>query len=373
MNMMLQPSGPQATVYTTLGHTLRVPLRPGRSPERQLIGWLNRQMAANPGFSVRVKSVLLVLQRPPCNECGAALRQFLRRWNLTGKLRLLTPNASGAGCGCASSVRPTYARPDSGDDEPLLDDELEAGLAEARPELSRETGAAGETRTFSLQQASQQLRTAGWKRGLYVIRRQGTPIYVGKATDLPIRVQQHALCLSHLLVPLTAYTVQIHHYPTANEATLLAREREQMQALRAQKIRLGNSRNTELELSGEYGTGPELNELVLEYEGLFERFRKFFGQNPVKAAVFKGMMDASNPAPARDAALADQTQTVVEQRGQDAQQQQTSLTQAANRPAPGASPPPQPSRLAQPATNWTNPAAVRRQRVPPVRLKTKRL
>ncbi|MCB2410175.1 hypothetical protein [Hymenobacter lucidus] len=371
--MILHPSAPRATVYTTLGHTLRVPLRPGSSPERQLIGWLQRQMAANPGFSVRVKSVLLVLQRPPCAACGAALRQFLRRWNLTGKLRLLTPRAPGGGCGCAAGGGPD-ARPTTfGYDDSEPDDELAATLFEALPGLSQENGVAGATKTFSLQEASQKLRAPGWKRGLYVIHRQGTPIYVGKASDLPVRVQQHALCLSHLLVPLAPYTVQIHHYPAANEATLLARERELMQALRNRKIRLGNSRNTELELSGEYEAGSELNELVLEYEGLFEKFRRLFGQNPVKAAVFKGMLDAANPAPARDAALADQTQAVVEQQGLVGQQQMASLTQAANRPAAGASPPPRPGRLAQPATNWTNPATILRQRVPPVRLQTKRL
>jgi|GEM_PF-3919904 len=115
MNLMLNHSGAQATVYTKLGQTLRVPLSaPGLSPERQLVTWFNRQAAANPGFPARVKSLLLVVGQPPCRACRQTLDQFLRRWNLDGKLRLVSSRAAAAppSCGC------TLARPRPYDDYP---------------------------------------------------------------------------------------------------------------------------------------------------------------------------------------------------------------------------------------------------------------
>jgi hypothetical protein len=82
-------------VYTTLGQTLRVPLT--AAPERQLVGWLHRQQAANPGFPVRVRSILLVLPQPPRPTAHQALLQQLGRWQLTRRLRVVSaaPRARG--------------------------------------------------------------------------------------------------------------------------------------------------------------------------------------------------------------------------------------------------------------------------------------
>ncbi|WP_375437967.1 hypothetical protein [uncultured Hymenobacter sp.] len=112
MSTMLTSSGPRATIYTTFGRVVRVPLRPGpggTSPERQLIRWFNRQTAAFPSFPLRVKSLLLVVDQPPCNECQQILNQFVKRWNLGRKLRLIInqPLASATRCGCTMGAPPT--------------------------------------------------------------------------------------------------------------------------------------------------------------------------------------------------------------------------------------------------------------------------
>jgi hypothetical protein len=127
MNMTLNRSGgAQATVYTTLGRTLRVPLPAGagRSPEHQLMGWLNRQQAANPGFPVRVRSILLVVSGPACHGCRQALRAFLSRWQLARKLRIVSaaPRRAGEGaaCGCRHAASGRTAAPSGTALEALL-------------------------------------------------------------------------------------------------------------------------------------------------------------------------------------------------------------------------------------------------------------
>jgi hypothetical protein len=87
-------TGARATIYTTLGQTLRVPLTAGGPPENQLISWFNRQEAANPGFPRRVRSILLL---PGARASGAgtqALRRFLGRWQLADRLRVVTPGGA---------------------------------------------------------------------------------------------------------------------------------------------------------------------------------------------------------------------------------------------------------------------------------------
>ncbi|GAA3948317.1 hypothetical protein GCM10022406_32690 [Hymenobacter algoricola] len=103
-----------ATVYTRAGRALRVPLQgagPGRPPgcvrhpEQQFMRWFNRQVAANPGFSQQVKSILLVVGHQECTSCQQALVRFLRRFKLGHRLRLLAADAA-AGCGCAHCQTP---------------------------------------------------------------------------------------------------------------------------------------------------------------------------------------------------------------------------------------------------------------------------
>lgn len=100
-------AGSVANVYVWGGPTMRVPLRPapaGRGcaghPEQQLIRWLNRRTAADPGFPVRVRSILLV-KPGRCTACQVALTRFLERYRLGRKLRVLTAGAQPS-CGCGS-------------------------------------------------------------------------------------------------------------------------------------------------------------------------------------------------------------------------------------------------------------------------------
>jgi hypothetical protein len=100
----------RATVYTRGGETLRVPLRPAplnsrgcaAHPETQLLRWLQRRSAAEPGFPVRVRSVLLVVGKDGCPACQQALRRFLGRSRVGTRLRLVRsgPHPAGCSCGC---------------------------------------------------------------------------------------------------------------------------------------------------------------------------------------------------------------------------------------------------------------------------------
>jgi hypothetical protein len=127
MNMLLTSATPRATVYTTLGQTLRVPLRPV-APENQFVAWLNRQMAANPAFPRRVRSILLVVGRAPCPSCRQGLQRFLSRWQLAGRLRIVSMAAGGSEA-CACRHQMGAARPAS---------ELETLLGEAEYEAEQE-------------------------------------------------------------------------------------------------------------------------------------------------------------------------------------------------------------------------------------------
>ena len=119
--------GAFARVYTKDGRTLRVPLRAGPAgsctgtncrfhPERQFIRWFGRHAAANPGFPVGVKNILLVVDDPLCPHCNALLNRYLGRYRLADRLRLRTwePRktcacAHGGGVAGAQTLRrPTY-------------------------------------------------------------------------------------------------------------------------------------------------------------------------------------------------------------------------------------------------------------------------
>jgi hypothetical protein len=96
MNALLNRAKAQAIIYTKLGQSLRVPLRSGTgcAPERQLMRWFNRQSAANPGFLVRIKSVLLLTPNQLCSRCRAVLQQFMDRYRLGTKLRVATTTSN---------------------------------------------------------------------------------------------------------------------------------------------------------------------------------------------------------------------------------------------------------------------------------------
>jgi hypothetical protein len=136
-----------ANVYVRGGQTMRVPLRPapaGRGcvghPEQQLIRWLNRRTAADPGFPVRVRSILLV--KPGlCTACQGDLTRFLERYRLGRNLRVLTTSSAQASCGCGRCKSKAATQP-----RRLLLDEL---LGETAP-LEEQSGApmlAGEMET----------------------------------------------------------------------------------------------------------------------------------------------------------------------------------------------------------------------------------
>ncbi|PJJ60173.1 polymorphic toxin type 5 domain-containing protein [Hymenobacter chitinivorans] len=99
----------QATIYTRGGATLRVPLRPVPSasggcaghPASQLLRWLQRRAAAEPGFPVRVRSVLLVVGTTGgCASCQQGLERFLSRFYRGARLRLVKPGGHSVGCSC---------------------------------------------------------------------------------------------------------------------------------------------------------------------------------------------------------------------------------------------------------------------------------
>ncbi|UOQ68151.1 polymorphic toxin type 5 domain-containing protein [Hymenobacter volaticus] len=136
------PAKDLATVYTRGGQTLRVPLRPAPvgtagcvgHPELQLMRWLRNRATAEPGFPVRVRSVLLVVQRGGCSVCQEALYRFLSRFRLNTKLRLVRTGAHpmGCGCGCAHCQASSRVR------KSLLDELLGETLLEIEREQEEE-------------------------------------------------------------------------------------------------------------------------------------------------------------------------------------------------------------------------------------------
>ncbi|WP_420147888.1 hypothetical protein [Spirosoma sp.] len=122
MNLSLTPSLPPArpktgarvNVYTKDGRSIRVPLRPdfittditgGQHAQRQFIRWFTRQSAANPGFPMLVKSILMVnVGTGDCPACNQALNQFLQRFGLADKLRMQQTSLQ-AGCACQKNGR----------------------------------------------------------------------------------------------------------------------------------------------------------------------------------------------------------------------------------------------------------------------------
>lgn len=132
-----------ATVYTRGGQTLRVPLRPAPvgtagcagHPELQLMRWLRNRAAAEPGFPVRVRSVLLVVQRGGCPACQEVLNRFLNRFRLNTRLRLVRMGAHPTGCSCGCS----HCQASRGVPKLLLDELLSETLLESEQEqLERE-------------------------------------------------------------------------------------------------------------------------------------------------------------------------------------------------------------------------------------------
>ncbi|TGE24600.1 hypothetical protein E5K00_05135 [Hymenobacter aquaticus] len=109
----------RATVYTRGGETLRVPLRPAPAgaagcaghPELQVVRWLQRRAAAEPGFPARVRSVLLVVSQGGCPLCRGALQRFLNRFRLDTTLRVVRTNPHPAGCRCGCRHCRAQARP----------------------------------------------------------------------------------------------------------------------------------------------------------------------------------------------------------------------------------------------------------------------
>ena len=104
LNSTSRKTGALAKVYTKDGRSIRVPLRPAQSatcatcsqhPERQFMRWFTWQSAANPGFPVMVKSILLIGNQTACSNCQRQLTRFLNRFSLANRLRLglLQPGA----------------------------------------------------------------------------------------------------------------------------------------------------------------------------------------------------------------------------------------------------------------------------------------
>jgi hypothetical protein len=87
-------------------------------------------------------------------------------------------------------------------------------------------------------------------RGLYRVFKNGTPVYVGKATNLRRRLLQHKWCLVHLGIEpnKSRYTVKITAMPNANAAKLKTSEASLIEYYRRRyPDKLTNIRSKELE------------------------------------------------------------------------------------------------------------------------------
>ena len=98
-------------------------------------------------------------------------------------------------------------------------------IALAMEEIEYMDGFTDQSNQIPLAQAPNEIRKKGWKRGVYVIFNKGNHVYVGQSMQLPDRIGSHRLCLTHLKLPTEPFTVQVFHYPNANENTLKAKER----------------------------------------------------------------------------------------------------------------------------------------------------
>ena len=87
-------------------------------------------------------------------------------------------------------------------------------------------------KTLDLKDAPEKLRKMGFKRGIYVILKRNKRVYVGKSKNLPVRISKNRLGLKQMALPehkktvVNSYKVRVFHFPTANNTTLLARERK---------------------------------------------------------------------------------------------------------------------------------------------------
>lgn len=84
--------------------------------------------------------------------------------------------------------------------------------------------------------------------GIYTLRKQGKPFYVGRASNLRRRLQEHLLCLTRMGISPVGYSVDLR---PLSEAQLKAQERAAIRkwGLRSQGGLLTNRKARELELA----------------------------------------------------------------------------------------------------------------------------
>jgi peptidoglycan hydrolase-like protein with peptidoglycan-binding domain len=104
--------------------------------------------------------------------------------------------------------------------------DLDREIAIAMREIEYMDGFTDQSNLIPLAQAPNEIRKKGWKRGVYVIFKNQQHVYVGQSIDLPARIGQHRLCLTHLKISPENFQIKVFHYPNANENTLKAKERE---------------------------------------------------------------------------------------------------------------------------------------------------
>ncbi|MBD2778796.1 GIY-YIG nuclease family protein [Iningainema tapete] len=146
------------------------------------------------------------------------------------RIVLITTLAQGDKVPPMIPTAPPHQRETEAELQQLLEvDNFEQGMEPSLREIEHMVGAAGETDLIPLKDAPNKIKKMRWQRGIYVIFHKQNRVYVGKAIDIPRRIREHRLCLTHLKIPLVDYKVKVFHYPNANENTLLAREREYRQ------------------------------------------------------------------------------------------------------------------------------------------------
>lgn len=178
-----------ATVYTKLGQTLRVALgHPRVTTVQQLTRWFTQQQAANPGFPVRVRSILLQLPEPLCASCQVRLLQFLNQYGLAGRLRMrVVPRRTApTNCGCAVRDWATSPRSQPFTQLDMLLEEVERHDSEPddltvpssrrfQPWLSAKTARWGDAATNALDTVQAGLQTAGYVLGQTLSTMQTIP------------------------------------------------------------------------------------------------------------------------------------------------------------------------------------------------------
>ena len=104
-----------AKIYLKTGQVVTLPFRSGNTdcqsscathPSSQLIRWINRTSAAQPGFVVNIKSIFFRVDNS-CSKCFEQLATFLNKYRLASQTRVISVENSikkPCSCGCGGGT-----------------------------------------------------------------------------------------------------------------------------------------------------------------------------------------------------------------------------------------------------------------------------